>query len=738
MDEKRLSVLLIEDDEDDYILLKDLLNELPAFKFDLDWAMTYEAGREAIHQNAHDVILLDYRLGGENGLQLLDEAIQGGCEAPIIVLTGHGDYRVDLEAMRAGAADYLVKGEIGADLLERSIRHALERNQSERELTRYRDHLEELVEARTAELESANAKLQREVAERRRAEEKITQQHAFLQTVLESLTHPFYVIDARDHRVLMANSAATGGGLPQNITCHLLTHRSPQPCDGPEHFCPLETVKQTKRPSVVEHIHYTPEGEARNVEVHSYPIFDDAGNVVQMIEYALDITKRKQAEAALQKAYDELENRVLERTRELSQANEALRAEIAERKRIEESLRLEEARIEVLLELSRMQKASIEQISDFVLEQQVKLTKSSVGWLGFMNDAETVLRLHTWSKAVMEQCTVSDDPVHLPVDAVGLWTEAVKKRKPIVINDYSMPNLWKRGYPEDHIPLFRIMVVPVIDGDRIVAVAAVGNKESEYDASDLRELTLLLDGMWKLIQRERAEKALRESESLAALGKALSGLAHDMKTPLVAIGGFTRLVQKHMREDTASRKKLDIVIQETERLESMVREMLDFSRPLQLHRSPEDIHRLMQESLRLIKTMARKRRISLSNQAPHIPFSAFIDPLRMKQVLINLATNAVQASPEGGTVVVRSYLEKSSLIIDVVDRGCGIPPELREEIFSPFFTTKKGGTGLGLAIVRKIVEAHQGYLQILDNPEGGLTFRVVIPNCARTDIAWRG
>ncbi|MHC4558958.1 MAG: PAS domain-containing sensor histidine kinase [Planctomycetota bacterium] len=130
----------------------------------------------------------------------------------------------------------------------------------------------------------------------------------FLETVLESLTHPFYVIDARDYTVQMANSAARLGDITGVTTCHALTHRKNKPCGMKDHPCPLEMVKKTKKPVMVEHVHYDKDGNIRNVEVHGFPIFDNNGNVVQMIEYCLDITDRKRAEESLQFEKDKLTN----------------------------------------------------------------------------------------------------------------------------------------------------------------------------------------------------------------------------------------------------------------------------------------------------------------------------------------------------------------------------------------------------------------------------------------------
>ena len=125
-----IKILLVEDDEDDYILARDLLSEIPGYRVALDWANAYAAGLEAMVLNQHEVVLVDYRLGAENGVSLLRAALLRGCQAPVIVLTGAGQHEIDVEAMQAGAADYLVKAELRADTLERSIRYAIQRKRA--------------------------------------------------------------------------------------------------------------------------------------------------------------------------------------------------------------------------------------------------------------------------------------------------------------------------------------------------------------------------------------------------------------------------------------------------------------------------------------------------------------------------------------------------------------------------------------------------------------------------------
>jgi len=131
MDNGAVKVLLVDDDEDDYVLTRDWFSEIEGALFELEWVTTFDAGLKAIGHNQHDVYLIDYSLGKRNGLELLRLAIANGCKAPIILLTGQGDHEIDIEAMKAGAADYLEKGQIEAPLLERSIRYAIERKRAE-------------------------------------------------------------------------------------------------------------------------------------------------------------------------------------------------------------------------------------------------------------------------------------------------------------------------------------------------------------------------------------------------------------------------------------------------------------------------------------------------------------------------------------------------------------------------------------------------------------------------------
>jgi PAS domain S-box-containing protein len=197
---------------------------------------------------------------------------------------------------------------------------------------------------------------------------------------------------------------------------------------------------------------------------------------------------------------------------DISYAIHGLRLE-EQRKRAEESLRLDEARLEAVLRLNQMTQASLRETTDFALEQAVQLTESKIGYLAFLNADESVLTMHSWSKTAMAECEIRDKPIHYPVVDTGLWGEAVRQRQPVITNDYTSPSPWKKGYPAGHVHVTRHMNVPVFDGERIVVVAGVGNKERPYDESDVRQLQLMMQGMWQMLERRRAVEAIQQQRA---------------------------------------------------------------------------------------------------------------------------------------------------------------------------------------------------------------------------------
>lgn len=224
---------------------------------------------------------------------------------------------------------------------------------------------------------------------------------------------------------------------------------------------------------------------------------------------------------------------------------------------------------------------------------------------------------------------------------------------------------------------------------------------------------------------EKEHRARIKSERLAAIGNTVAEIAHDMKAPLMAIGGFSAQLAKAIDEtDQSSHKKLDIIIRETGRLEAMVKEMLDFARPLELNLSQVDLTRVISESAALAESFAQDAGITLRTELdPSMP-PLMLDTAKMSQVILNLVTNAIQACTMGDWVTIKTRFSRGSAYLDVIDSGSGIPVEQQENIFRPYFSTRKDGTGLGLANVKKIVEGHGGTVSFRSNSPKGVIFTI--------------
>ena len=537
-----------------------------------------------------------------------------------------------------------------------------------------------------------------DITARKMAEDKLRRSEQEKDAILNSLKKvAVYYLDC-EMRVIWTNATSkqvfglTHEELKEK-KCYEVIHGLSEPCSD----CTAIKAVQTGEAQ---------QGEISRGEktwlVYSNPVKDSSGKVANVVHAAMNITDRKRME-------------------------QALRTEISERRQMERMRRLDEARLEALWQLSQLSESSTNQIAEFTLEKTVKLTGSEVGWVGFLDEAQRVMTVHTWPANAVKRGPAGES-LQIPVERADLAADAIREKRVVVINDYASSRPGSGCFLGSSLPVANIMIVPIFENDRIVAVAGVGNKTGSYELSDSRQLTLLIDGMWKIIQRQKAERSLRESESLAAMGRAMAAVAHDMKTPLIAIGGFTRRAQKAIEANSPVQQQLEIVVRETRRMENMVKSMLDFSRPLKLECSSGDVGQLVAECLALVAPLAQEKKIKLCSRLDSdIPPDLCLDFMRMKQALINILNNAIQASKEGEEVNIECNVQGGILSINVIDYGCGVPHDKRQEIFSPFCTSKKEGTGLGLPIVKKIVDAHNGHVEIHDNPDRGITVRVEIP-----------
>jgi PAS domain S-box-containing protein len=224
------------------------------------------------------------------------------------------------------------------------------------------------------------------------------------------------------------------------------------------------------------------------------------------------------------------------------------------------------------------------------------------------------------------------------------------------------------------------------------------------------------------------EDRLLASERLAAIGNTVAHIAHEIKNPLLIIGGFAHQLEKVPGLDDKSRQKLGIIVEEVERLEGLMAEMRDFVRPPEPKKTWGSLETVVDDTLEFFQETFKERHIEVRRikEGPMPPAS--FDPRQIRQVLINLFKNALEAMPRGGKLTVASRVKAGNLEVAVADTGEGMSAEVAAHIFQPYYTTKEKGTGLGLAICQFIVEKqHGGCINVESAPGQGSTFTIQIP-----------
>ncbi len=225
---------------------------------------------------------------------------------------------------------------------------------------------------------------------------------------------------------------------------------------------------------------------------------------------------------------------------------------------------------------------------------------------------------------------------------------------------------------------------------------------------------------------ESHERLLR-SERFAAVGEAAAYVSHEIKNPLMVIGGLASQVERRLPEDPAAQEKLHIIQNEVKRLESFLGELRDFLRPAQPTKKAIDLNQVIQEVEALMGDAIGEKGVSLEDRLdPNLP-PIEADPNQLKQVLVNLIKNALEATEDQGKILVSSGSRDAQVWFAVRDTGKGMPEDVQEKIFHPFYTTKEKGTGLGLAVINKIVTDHHGTIMVDSIAGNGSTFTVRLP-----------
>jgi len=235
--------------------------------------------------------------------------------------------------------------------------------------------------------------------------------------------------------------------------------------------------------------------------------------------------------------------------------------DISERKHSERIVHEEEARLSCLFRITQFNAKAVQELLDFALEEVIKLSGSKLGYIGHYHEDKEEFVLNTWSKKVVRECSVAEAQAVYHLDQSGVWGEVVRQGKPILLNDYKQEHPPKKGYPAGHVELANILMVPVFAGEGIVAVAGVANKEGDYDDADVRQLSLVMNSLWQIVERVQAEEELAKSRQdwediFQAIGQPamLLSLEHD----ILAVNEATVQVTGKSAAELISRKCYEV------------------------------------------------------------------------------------------------------------------------------------------------------------------------------------
>ena len=403
-------------------------------------------------------------------------------------------------------------------------------------------------------------------------------------------------------------------------------------------------------------------------------------------------------------------------------------------------------RLVSLLNISELETESDDELLEYTLNEAIKLTDSKIGYIYYYSEESKLFELSSWSKDVMDECAVADAATCYHLEKTGLWGEAVRQRKPIVFNDFIAENPLKKDYPEGHVHLKRFLTIPVIMDGKIVAVAGVGNKDADYDNTDITQLKLLMDTTWKVVERKRyfleilkeKDKAMEADKLKSAF---LANMSHEIRTPMNGILGFSDILTFPQITDIDKNECIEQIRMNGKHLLRIIDDLIDISliesNRMSLLEEEFDIKEIISnQALQMQKSvMEKKNNVSVILSIPsHDKVMVNSDPDRIKQIISNLLSNAEKFTPSG-------FIECGYRLIDddkqvevfVKDTGIGIHEEKQQIIFERFrqvddsYNRKYGGTGLGLSIVKSILEK-MGIDIELDSKEGeGSMFSFVIP-----------
>jgi two-component system cell cycle sensor histidine kinase/response regulator CckA len=765
-------VLLVEDDEDDYIITRELFAEISGQRFTLEWVKTFEAGLAAMIRNEHDVVLLDYRLGARNGVELLREAIAQGCQAPIILLTGSSQHLVDLEAMRAGADDYLVKAELQARTLERSVRYAVQRKRAAAQAAFEQARLAAfgaefgLALTRRDSLDSILAQCARAMAQ-------------YLNAALAR-------IEIFDPRQQALEPRATAGCLWESGGAAASLPAVKLDIESLVRGVPV-LIRDLATDSRLS------DGEwARREGLVSYAacplVLED-----KLIGLMSIFTRHALSQQILQEMASVATN--LASCIERKRSEQALDASESKYRSVVENIK------EVIFQLDNFGNwAFLNPAWTNVTGFEVETTLGSL-FVDFIHPEDREHDRHVFIELLqgkLEYCRY--ETRLLTRDGKFRWVEAylqpthdAREGSPGVSG--TLTDITDRKTAE--LQIQKLAAFPQVNPNPVLEFAGDGtlsyaNEAARETARSLgrEDVLSILPANAPAIVREciatgakrlreevtvegrtlvwsffpvvgsqvvhcygadvtdmlNLEAQFRHAQKLESVGQLAAGVAHDFNNVLTVIQGYSETLLSRCRHDPNTASALRQISEAAQRAAALTRQLLMFSRRQVIQPKLLDLNTVLQNIAKMLLRLLGEH-ITLETTCARNLARIEADTGMIEQVIMNLAVNARDAMPKGGKLhistagvtISEDYASQRPearpghfVRLRVADTGCGMDRKTLERIFEPFFSTKEvgKGTGLGLATVYGIVTQHQGWIEVTSEVNVGSTFDIYLPAVA--------
>ena len=769
-----VKVLLVEDDEDDFIITRDLLSDMPGQQFTLDWVQSFDQGLQTMVLNQHDVCLVDYRLGAQTGVELLRAARERGCQAPVVLLTAAGEHEIDIEAMQAGAADYLVKTQLQSNSIERSIRYALQRKRAAA--------MAAFEQARLAAFgaETGLALTRRDSLQAimDRCAKAMVQ---YLNAGLAQIS-TFRPAEQIFEPLALAGPMLERGGAPApapavRLEMAPLTEGKPvlikQLLDDPR----LSDQNWAKRVGAVSYAAYPLLLEDKLVGLMSiftqHPLTEQISLEMGSVAHGIGLCiERKRSEKAL--GVSEVKYRtVVESINEVIfqlddfgnwtflnpawatitgfEVQPTLGTFFLEYVYEDDREQNQEIFLKLLgrkLEFCRYETRFLTRNGDIrwvEVYSQRSLTgaEGSAGISGSVTDISDRKTAEIQIQKLAAFPRVNPNPV-LEFAADGTMTYA---------NDAALQVAHSLGRAE------LLSILPpnanIIAGDclktgqnRLREEVNVNGRTITWSFFPVPASHVVHCYGADVTDVLSLEAQLRHAQKLESVGQLAAGVAHDFNNILTVIQGYSDYLLARCGGDGTIGSALKQICDASKRAAALTRHLLTFSRKQVLQPKVLDLNAVLQNLANMLPRLLGEDVVLQTRYLPGLPWIE-ADTGMLEQVVMNLAVNARDAMPKGGTLSLTTsavdidqdyasrHLESrigSFVCLTVTDTGCGMDARVLERIFEPFFTTKEvgKGTGLGLATVYGIVQQHQGWVEVTSEVGVGAVFKVYFPATATT------